>query len=370
DVQPEDPVELWASPPFEPTVRGDRLYARGASDDKGQVYIHVQTIAAHFATHGALPVNLKVIIGGDEEIGSRNLMPYVLANQERLACDTLLISDTSMFAPDTPTLDYGLRGLVYCNVTVRTGTSDMHSGQYGGAGPNAIHVLAELIAKLKDADGRITIPGFYDKVIPLTDDERARYAALPFDEAAFAQHIGAATLPGEAGYSVLERIWARPSLDVNGVWGGWTGAGSKTVIPCEAHAKISMRLVPDQDPTEIGRLLAEHLQNLAPVGTTVETRWNHGALPFLTPTDSPVFAAAERALTRAFHKPVVRARSGGSIPFIPAVTRALGVPAILMGFTLPDSNLHAPNEQLFIPNFSHGIRAVTYFYEELANLPG
>lgn len=369
DVQPAEPLEEWISPPWEATVRGENLYGRGAVDDKGQVVCHLQALEAYFAVDGKLPVNLKVLIEGEEEIGSPNLLPFVRANKDMLACDLLVISDTTMFAPGMPSLGYGLRGLTYCEITVTTADTDLHSGAFGGAVPNAANAVCEIVTKLKDADGRVTIPGFYDKVTPLTDDERQRYAALPFDEAGFASSIGISATPGETGYSVLERLWARPTLDVNGLLSGWTGPGAKTVIPRKAVAKVSMRLVPNQDPDEIAELFSKHVRSLAPAGAEVEVTIHHGGLPFLAPTGDPAFLAAEQALQKAFSAPVSRIREGGSIPFVPDVTRELGVPAILMGFGLPDENAHAPNENINLGNFFGGIRAAAYLYDEIGAIP-
>ena len=365
DVQPADPLDLWLSPAFEPTERDGNLFARGSVDDKGQIYIHFQAIASYLR-HGGLPINLKIILEGEEEIGSPNLMPFVKDHRDDLACDIVLISDTSMMAKGLPTLSYGLRGLSYVEIRLRSADTDLHSGQFGGAVPNAINSLVDLLHQLKDDEGRITVPGFYDDVIPLTSDERKRYAALPFDEAEFRESIGISETPGEDGYTVLERLWARPTLDINGIWGGWTGAGAKTVIPAEAFAKVSMRLVPDQDPERTFELFADHIQRITPPGCVVEVVDLHGGLPFLAPVNSAVFQAAERALEKAFGTKVARARQGGSIPFVPAVTRALEVPAILMGFGHPEENAHAPNEHLYLEHFFSGIKAVAYLYDELA----
>jgi len=366
DVVPAGDESLWSTPPFEPTVIDGNMYGRGTMDDQGQGFMHVAALSTWLA-NGGLPVNLKVILEGEEEIGSPGFIPFVREHVGELGCDVIVLSDTAWIGRDLPSLTYGLRGIAYMEVTLRTAAGDMHSGTFGGAAPNAAWELTALLQKLSDADGRVAIPGFYDAAIPPTEDERRHYAALPFDEAQLQADLGAFGLPGEAGYTTLERLWARPTLEVNGIWGGWTGEGSKTVIPAEASAKVSMRFVPKQDPGTIARLFEDHVRSLAPAGSTVTVRELHGGDPFLCPVDTPAFAAAERALGHAFPGlPVAHIRAGGSIPIVPEMTSLLGAPAVLIGFGLPDENAHAPNERLWLDNFYGGIRALIHLYEELA----
>jgi len=366
DVQPVDPVELWDTPPFEPTVRGGKLYARGASDDKGQFLVHILALESHLAATGTCPVNLKFLIEGEEEIGSPHLVPFLKANRSKLACDAVVVSDTAMFARGLPSICYGLRGLAYLEVSVRGTARDLHSGVYGGAVINPANALVSMLASLKNARGRITVPEFYDRVRNLSAAERRAFAALPHSDSRFRKSIGAPDLFGERGFSTLERTWARPSFDINGIWGGFTGKGAKTVIGAEAHAKISMRLVPDQDPDEIGRIVASHLRKIAPKSVKVDVRELHGGLPWLAPTDHPALQAAGRALKRAFRKQPVFTREGGSIPIVAEFDRILKVPTVLMGLGLTDDNLHAPNEKFDLENFHRGVAAAAFLMEELA----
>lgn len=345
DVQPADPVELWKTPAFEPVVEDGKIKARGACDDKGQVYMHCSAIAAHLAVNGKLPVNLKVMIEGEEESGSGSLEPFLLAWKERLKADVIVVSDTSMLGPDQPALCYALRGLVYTQIEVTGPARDLHSGEFGGAVKNPGIALAQILAGLHDADGRITVPGFYDKVRALTATEKQAIAELPFDEKAFLHETGAPQAFGEKGYSTYERVTSRPTCDVNGMWSGYIGEGAKTVLPSFAAAKVSMRLVPDQDPAEIFALFEAHVRKLAPPGVTVKVINHHGAVPFITDPDHPMLQAAVRALARSWTKKPALFREGGSIPVMAAFQRVLGYPCILMGFGLHDDQVHAPNEK-------------------------
>jgi acetylornithine deacetylase/succinyl-diaminopimelate desuccinylase-like protein len=366
DVQPPEPLELWRTPPFEPTLVDGRLYARGACDDKGQVYMHLSAIAAHFAVNGKLPVNVKLVIEGEEEIGSEHLGDFLRAWKPRLAADVIVVSDTSMLGADQPSLCYALRGLCYTQVEVTGPTRDLHSGEFGGAVMNPANALAAIIAGLKDADGRITVKGFYDSVRPLTGLERTAMAELPFDEAGFLRESGAPVAFGEKGFSTLERITSRPTLDVNGIWGGYIGAGAKTVLPSVASAKISMRLVPDQDPDAVFRAFEARVRELAPAGVTVKVDYHHGAVPFITDPAHPMLQAAVRALARSWSKKPSLIREGGSIPVMATFQDVLGLPSILMGFGLHDDQVHAPNEKFSLTSFHGGTKSCAYLYEELA----
>jgi acetylornithine deacetylase/succinyl-diaminopimelate desuccinylase-like protein len=366
DVQPVDPIELWTSPPFEPTLRDGYLYARGSSDDKGQALVHLEAVDAWMQTTGRLPVNVKVFIEGEEEVGSPNLADWVRAHAAELSADVALISDTAIVAPDQPSITYGLRGLAYMEIEVRGPNHDLHSGQFGGAVLNPANALCRIIATLHDADGRVTIPGFYDRVQPLDDSERAELARVPFDLGAFRHAVGEAGSWGEAGYSIVERLGARPTLDVNGLWSGWSGPGAKTVLPAMAGAKVSMRLVPDQDPDEIAELFTRHIQSLAPAGAQVTVRALHGGWPAITDRDLPAMRAAATAYESAFGRAPVYTREGGTIPVVALLQQALGVPSVLMGFGLPDDNLHAPDERFRVENFHRGIAAAIVFLEALA----
>jgi acetylornithine deacetylase/succinyl-diaminopimelate desuccinylase-like protein len=367
DVQPVDPVELWNTPPFEPTVKNGRLYARGASDDKGQFIIHVNALEAHLKTNGTCPVNVKFLIEGEEEIGSMSLEPFIRANKKRLECDAVVISDTAMFKKGVPSICHGLRGLAYLQIDVTGTKRDLHSGVYGGSVVNPANALTEMLAALKDSRGKIKVPGFYDDVRKLTKAERRALAELPHDDDGFRRSIGAPELFGEKGYSTLERVWARPSLDVNGIWSGFTGEGAKTVIPAEAHAKISMRLVPDQTAKDVERKVAAHLKSIAPDSVKVRVKAIHGGEPWLAPTEHPALQAAGRALKRAFRREAVFTREGGSIPIVASFEKMLKVPAVLMGIGLQDDNLHAPNEKIDLDQFFRGNDAAAFLMEELGN---
>ena len=369
DVQPAEPLELWRTPPFEPVVQDGKLFARGAADDKGQVYMHLSAIEAHLAVHGKLPINVKLVIEGEEEVGSEHLEHFLRSRRAELDADVIVVSDTSMLAADHPALTIALRGIVYTQIEVVGPARDLHSGQFGGAVQNPANALATIIAGLKDADGRITVPGMYDRVRPLSPAEREQMAALPFKESEFIGESGARAPFGEAGYSTLERISVRPTLDVNGIWGGYIGEGSKTVLPSFAAAKISMRLVPDQDPAEIFAAFKAHVLALAPPGVTVTVGDHHSARPFLTSPDHPMIRAASRALARAWPKPAAMLREGGSIPVMATFQQTHGLPSILMGFGLADDQVHAPNEKFSLSSFHGGTRSCAYLYEELAR-PG
>ncbi len=362
DVQPPDPLEAWHTPPFEPTIREGKIYARGASDDKGQVWIHV---AAARETQG-LPLNLKFLIEGEEEVGSKHLFDFLRRNRTRLQADAALVSDTAMFAPGLPTLVYGLRGLSYLEVEVESATSDLHSGVHGGAAPNAALAAARIAAALKSPEGWVRIPGFYERVRPLDPREREEWSRLPFNEEDYRRQLGVEQLEGEPGYSVLERRWARPTLDLNGFSAGWTGPGPKTVIPARASFKFSMRLVPDQDPDEIGALAQRYVERVAPPGYRVRVRVFEGAKPVLVDRDAPAVQLAARALRSAFDREPVFVREGGTIPIVSALSEELAVPVVLMGFGLPDDNLHAPNERFDLGNFERGLEAVRTYYRLFA----
>ncbi|HEX2986748.1 MAG TPA: dipeptidase [Chloroflexota bacterium] len=366
DVQPADPVELWASPPFDPQVRGNELFARGSADDKGQVYMHWAAVDAHMKSNGRLPVNIKFLIEGEEEVGSDNLDTFIQDHRDLLKADLVVVSDTGWFDKGVPSITYGLRGITYVQVDLKTADTDLHSGSYGGAVANPIQVLAEMIAGLKDSKGRITIPGFYDRVRPLSPEERRQFESLPFDAEGFRKSIGAKELWGEEGYTVLERIWARPALDINGIWGGFTGEGSKTVLPARASAKISCRLVPNQDPQEIARLLEARLRELCPPTVEMEFRTLNTGRGAITPIDHPAVQATARAMERAYGKKPAFIRSGGSIPVVASFAEFLGIPSVLMGIGLPDERSHAPNEHLDLGNFFGGIRAAAFLWEELS----
>jgi acetylornithine deacetylase/succinyl-diaminopimelate desuccinylase-like protein len=366
DVQPVDPLDAWTSPPFEPAVVGDRVLARGAGDDKANVAILVQAAATLLATRGALPVNLRFVFEGEEEASSEHLEPWLLANRDRLGGDVALISDVGFFDGNRPAITVGLRGIMYAEVEVVGPFQDVHSGQYGGAIANPANALAEIIAALKGPDGRIRIPGFYDDVVPLDEADRAAFAALPFDEEAFAASIGVPALVGETGYTALERRGARPTLDVCGIWGGFTGEGSKTIIPGRAGAKISCRLVAGQDPDRIYERFTAFVRAIAPPGVRVEVRLLGVGRPSRTAIDAPATQAAARALEAQFGVPPVYVREGGSIPFVATFEGVLGLPVTLFGFVPPDGNYHAPNEWMDLRNYEGGVRTFIRFWDELA----
>lgn len=367
DVQPVDPLELWETPPFEPDVRNGRMYGRGTVDDKGQIYIHLKAIESWLEVNGGLPLNIKFIAEGEEEIGSKNLCEFLRNNRELLKADVSVISDTPMFQKRMPSICYGLRGLAYFQLNLRGSKQDLHSGTFGGAVKNPIHALAEMITKLKDEAGRITIPGFYDDVLPVSDAEHADLSTLPFDEEMYRMEVGAPALYGEEGYSVLENLWARPTLDVCGIWGGFQGEGAKTVIPAEAHAKVSMRLVPNQTPERVGDLFEEYIRVIAPLEMEVTVEQLHGGDGFIADMSHPAFDAARKALQKGFGREAVLIREGGSIPFVQTLVDTLKVPCLLIGFGLPDENAHAPNEWIDLENYQLGILSSIYLYEELSH---
>lgn len=365
DVQPVDPLELWKTPPFEPTVKSGRIHARGAADDKGQLIIHVNALEAHLETSGNCPVNMKFVLEGEEEIGSPNLLPFLKKNKGMLKCDAVVVSDTAMFAKGVPSICHGLRGMTYFQVDVKGTDRDLHSGSFGGAVVNPAWALVEMLGKLKDAKGKIRVPGFYDNVRKLTAAERKAFKRLPHTDARFRKSIGAPALFGESGFTTLERIWARPTLDINGIWGGFTGEGAKTVIPAEAHAKFSCRLVPNQTPREIEKKVQDYLRKITPGTVKVRVRQLHGGEAWLAETDHPALQAAGRAVKRAFGKAPVFTREGGSIPVVAAFDKMLKVPAVMMGIGLHDDNLHAPNEKIDLDQFYRGNEAAAYLLEEL-----
>ncbi|HEU4673394.1 MAG TPA: dipeptidase [Candidatus Limnocylindrales bacterium] len=366
DVQPVDPVNEWRNPPFEPTVDDGRILARGASDDKSSVGILSQAAEALLAARGSLPVNLRLVFEGEEETTSEHLEPWLAANRERLAGDVALICDSGFFAGNLPAVTIGLRGIMYAQIDVRGPFQDVHSGVYGGAVENPANALARIIAALKGPDGRILIPGFYDDVVPLSDADRAAYAALPFDEDEFRETLGVPALVGEDGYSVLERRSGRPTLDVNGIWGGFQGEGSKTIIPGAAHAKVSSRLVANQDPARIFAALRDFVLRIAPPGVEVEVRDLGSGRPTLTPIDDPWTQAFARAIGETFGREPLFVREGGSIPFVATFETLLGVPVVILGFTPPDGNFHAPNEWMDLANFEGGVRSMVRYWDELA----
>ena len=358
DVQPVDPLEEWNSPPFEPTVKGDELIARGATDDKGQSFTHIKAVEAMLAERGELPVNVKFILEGEEEIGGEAIEIFVREDAgNKLGCDAAVISDTSMFAPGQPSLLYGLKGLAYMELRVFGPNRDLHSGTFGGAVANPANALCQVISKLQDpTTGKILIPGFYEDVLPFEDWERDEFGKLPFDEAAYMAELGISQVFGEEGYTTLERCWGRPTLDVNGLFSGYQGEGAKTVLPAWAGAKVSMRLVPNQDPEKISHLVADYVQSLAPAGVRIEASGVHGAQPVLIDIQGPIADAAMAAQEDIYGARPVRVREGGSIPIVASFTRVLGVPTLLMGFGLPDDRLHSPNEKFNISHFYNGIR--------------
>jgi acetylornithine deacetylase/succinyl-diaminopimelate desuccinylase-like protein len=368
DVQPEEPIDLWTTPAFEPAVRDGNLFARGAADDKGQVHIHIKALEALERVSGKLPVNVKVIIEGEEEVGSVNLWDFVRQNRARLKADALVVSDTSMLAKGVPSITYGLRGLNYYQIEVTGPAQDLHSGVFGGAVPNPITILAETIAKLHDKSFRVAIAGFYDDVVALSRQERAALNSLPWKEKEFRKTVGAPALCGERGYSIVEQLWTRPTLELNGIWGGYAGEGAKTVIPSRACAKLSTRLVPDQDPAKIAKLVERHIRKLLPKAVTAKFEVLSTGKPWVAPYSHPIFQKAIQALESGFGKKAVFIREGGSIPFVTQMHDTFKVPCVLLGFGLPDENAHAPDEHIALENYFGGIKSVALFYEQLAML--
>lgn len=365
DVQPVEPLELWTSPPFEPVIRDGKMFARGSVDDKGQLYLHVKAAEAHIKTTGKLPVNVVMVFEGEEEVGSENLLPFIKAHAEELACDAVVISDTAMLGADVPSLDASLRGMAYCEIHVDGPAQDLHSGTYGGGVVNPATALARIIASLHDANWHVQIDGFYDDVDP-ADDFRAQLGKLPWKDEEFRAEAGSRSLAGEQGFSTLERLLVRPTAEVNGMLSGYTGEGSKTVLPAHAMAKVSCRLVPNQDPDKIADLFRKHVEKMAPEGVTVRVDFLHGGKPWRANVAGPLYEAAAAALENAFGKKPVFAGSGGSIPIVPEFETILGAPALLMGFGLPGENAHAPNEWMGVAAFEKGLHACADLLSEVA----
>jgi acetylornithine deacetylase/succinyl-diaminopimelate desuccinylase-like protein len=365
DVQPADPFDLWTSPPFEPTVRDGRLYARGATDDKGQLFLHIKALEAHLKSRGTLPVNVVVLVEGEEEGGGENLAPFIERNADRLRCDAVVISDSAMFAPGLPSILCALRGMAYFQIDARGPEGDLHSGSYGGAVVNPAMTLARILATLHDDKGHVAIPGFYDRVREWPAELRRQVEGLPFADAEFRTEARVSALGGEAGFSTLERLWTRPTCEVNGLLSGYTGEGAKTVLPAKAMAKVSCRLVPDQDPFEIERLFRAHVESVTPPGVTVEVTLLHGSPAWRASLDHPIFDAANRALAATFGRPAVVTGDGGSLPVVSDFERILKAPVLLMGFGLPGENAHAPDEWLSLENFDKGLRTLAVLWEEL-----
>lgn len=366
DVQPVDPIDLWEFGPFDPTVRNGELFARGAADDKGQVFIHFKSAEAYVKTEARLPLNLKYFIEGEEEVGSPHLDEFIEAHKDLLKADVVVVSDTTMFARGIPSLCYGLRGLVYLQIDLSGPNQDLHSGSFGGTVANPAFVLAQMLASLKDDQGRVTIPHFYEDVRELTERERQEFAALPFDEPTYRRDLGVRELSGEEGYSPLERVWARPTFEINGLLSGFTGEGAKTVLPSKAMAKVSMRLVPDQKPEKIEELFENHIRAIAPRSVDVKVTRMHGGKAWVASLDHPALVAAANALEKGFGRRPVFQREGGSIPVVATFAERLNIPSVLMGIGLPDENAHAPNEKLDLGNFYAGIKSSAYFLEEFA----
>ena len=365
DVQPADPIELWDSPPFEPVVKDGKIYARGASDDKGQMYMHIKAFEIMMRTN-QLPCNIKFIIEGEEEVGSISLEDFIKEEKEKLKADVILISDTSMLSLENPSITTGLKGLSYLEVEVVGPNRDLHSGMYGGAVANPINILCQMIASLTDENNQITIPGFYDKVIDATEEERALIAKTPFNLDEYKKKLDIGDVHGEAGYTTIERTGIRPTLDVNGIWGGYTGEGAKTVLPSKANAKISMRLVPDQNEKEIAQMFKSHFESIAPKSVKVEVTPHHGATPYVMPIDIPEYKAASEAIEASFGKTPVPVRAGGSIPIVALFEEVLDLKSILLGFGLDTDAIHSPNESFGIENFLKGIETIVHFYDRYA----
>ncbi|MDF1610941.1 dipeptidase [Stygiobacter electus] len=368
DVQPVDPIELWKSNPFEPVIINKKIYARGANDNKGQNFVHIKSVEAFMKTKGTLPVNVKFLFEGEEEVGSTSLTKFIIENKKLLKCDALLISDTSMFAPNTPTITYGLRGLLYMEIEVTAANRDLHSGSFGGAVANPINELAKIISKLHDKNGKVTIPNFYKDVLPISKEEKENFKKLKFSDKNFAKELNVKELYGEKGFSTLERLWVRPTLDCNGIIGGFTEKGAKTVLPAKATAKISMRLVPNQDPKKLAKDFENYVKSISPNWVKVEVKMLHYGYPAMTSIDDPTIKAASNALKKAFKKDPVFTREGGSIPIIVDFMKQLKAPAILMGFGLDTDDIHSPNEHFRLENFEKGLLSSAYFINEMANI--
>ncbi len=366
DVQPPDPLNLWTSPPFKPVIRGDNLYARGAVDDKGQIFIHFKSIECYMRTCGALPLNVKMLIEGEEEIASKNLEDFTREHKDILKADFALISDSSMFRKGMPSVCFGLRGIAYMEIELTGPNHDLHSGSFGGAVQNPVHALCKIIASLHDEDGKVTIPGFYHDVLPISEQEQKEFNRLPHNDEEFAKGIGIRSLYGEKGYNTLERIWIRPTLELNGIWGGYTGEGEKTIIPSKAYAKISMRLVPNQRYREIAGLFTKYIKAIAPKTVDIKVKTLSGCEPTITRIDTPAVKAISNALEKAFGVKPLFQREGGSIPVVAHLKSVLNLDSVLVGFGLPDANAHAPDEHININNIYSGIKTLVYFYKELS----
>ncbi len=364
DVQPAEPLELWTSPAFEPDIRDGRVFARGSVDDKGQLHLHMKALEAHLSVRGTLPVNVLFLAEGEEEVGSVNLAAFLERERRRLTCDAVVISDSTMFAPGIPSMLSSLRGLAYLEITVQGAATDLHSGMYGGAVVNPAMALAKILSTMHDVDGRIAIDGFHDDVRAFPEEVRAQMRTLPFSDDDLMEEVGVSVLGGEAGYSTLERLWTRPTCEVNGLLSGYTGEGAKTVLPAKAMAKVSCRLVPDQDPIKIASLVGAHVRRAAPEGVSVSVQYLHGARPWRADLAGPIIEAGKFALEAAFARPPVITGEGGSIPVVDDFERILGAPILLMGFGLPGENAHAPNEWISVANYQTGIRAAAVLYEE------
>jgi acetylornithine deacetylase/succinyl-diaminopimelate desuccinylase-like protein len=368
DVQPAEPLDLWTSPAFEPAVRNGNLFGRGTADDKGQVHIHIKALESLQKVNGQFPINIKVLIEGEEEVGSVSLWDYVQKHKEKLKADALVVSDTSMLARGVPSITYGLRGLDYFQIEITGPARDLHSGVYGGAVPNPLTILTELFAKLHDKDFRVTVPGFYEGVAKISDAERKALNALPWKKRDFERAVGASGYAGEKGFTIVERLWVRPTLELNGIWGGYQGEGAKTVIPSKAYAKFSTRLVPNQDPHKIVARVQKHIRKLLPKTVECEIEVLSTGKPWTAPFQAPIFAKAQGALEKGFGKKAVFIREGGSIPFVTQMHDTFKVPCVLIGFGLPDENAHAPDEHIALENYFGGIKAIAHFYEDLATL--
>ena len=368
DVQPAEPLDLWTSPAFEPETRDGNIYGRGTADDKGQVHIHIKALESLYKLYGKFPVNIKVLIEGEEEVGSVSLWNYVQANKAKLKADALVVSDTGMLAKGVPSIIYALRGMNYYQIELTGPLRDLHSGVYGGAVPNPLTILTELFAKLHDKKNRIAIPGFYDDVVKVGRAERDALSQLPWKKKDFERAVGAPGYSGEEGFTTIERLWIRPTLELNGLWGGYQGEGAKTVIPSKAYAKFSTRLVPDQSPERIAKLVEKHIRKLLPKSVHCKFEVLSSGKPWVAPYHDPIFHIAQGALQKGFGKKAIFMREGGSIPFVTQMHDAFKVPCVLIGFGLPDENAHAPDEHLSLENYFGGIKAIAHFYEDLANL--
>lgn len=366
DVQPVDPLNLWTNPPFEPVIKEGKIWARGANDNKGQNFVHMKSVEAFFKTVGKPPVNIKFIFEGEEEVGSTNLAVFLNEKQELLKCDTVLISDTSMYAEDVPTITYGLRGLLYMEVEVTAANRDLHSGSFGGAVANPINELAKIISKLHDKNGKVTVPNFYKNVLKISKEEKKNFRQLKLSDKEYAKDLGVKELQGEIGFSTLERLWTRPTLDCNGIIGGFTEKGAKTVLPSKAMAKISMRLVPNQEPLKLAKEFTKHIKALSPKSVKVEVRTLHYGYPVMVPLGSKALIAGANAAAKAFGKKTVFTREGGSIPIVVDFMRILKVPAVLIGLGLDSDNIHSPNEHFLLKNFEKGLYASAYFLNEMS----